>query len=386
VQVVWEELRDIAQGKARFSSGDSGSQNGHPQLNPEDRDPGLLIDPGSQGLVAGSSAAGWSGCRGTAGVAMGTAVSCCFEVTVTQLLSDAGLARVGWAAPGARLDLGTDGDGFGFGGTGRRAHKREFLPYGQPFTAGDTVTCGFDAARRAIWFAKNGADLGDAFVGIPEQILRAGLFPAICLKSARVAVNFGSTPLRFPPPRQGCIPLAHLGDRLVVSPITLDSGSGGSSAPDGKGPLCIVLEPSRELAEQTHRAFETFSARLPQPRLSFALAIGGLPPGPQAAVLRKEAVDIVTGTPGRLEAFIADGTLKLGNIRFLVLDEADSLVETCLPTIKTIWERVPKSRLQVLMFSATLHSDSVRSLADTICRFPTWVDLKGKDAIPTVRT
>jgi hypothetical protein len=38
----------------------------------------------------------------------------------------------------------------------------------------------------------------------------------------------------------------------------------------------------------------------------------------------------------------------------------------------------------VLFFSATLHSDEVRKLGDEICKFPTWVDLKGKDAVPEV--
>jgi superfamily II DNA/RNA helicase len=44
-----------------------------------------------------------------------------------------------------------------------------------------------------------------------------------------------------------------------------------------------------------------------------------------------------------------------------------------------------KSKLQVLMFSATLHSNSIQKMSQQLCRFPQWVDLKGKDAIPEVK-
>jgi ATP-dependent RNA helicase DDX1 len=68
-----------------------------------------------------------------------------------------------------------------------------------------------------------------------------------------------------------------------------------------------------------------------------------------------------------------------------VLDEADSLIDTSIDIINKIYRLLPKTNaLQVLMFSATLHSDKVKQLGNEICRFPTWVDLKGKDAVPEV--
>ncbi len=47
-----------------------------------------------------------------------------------------------------------------------------------------------------------------------------------------------------------------------------------------------------------------------------------------------------------------------------------------------VYDALDKSHLQVLMFSATLHSDEVARLSARICKFPTWVDLKGKDSVP----
>jgi ATP-dependent RNA helicase DDX1 len=216
--------------------------------------------------------------------------------------------------------------------------------------------------------------LGEAFRVHPD-VAQTGLFPAICLKNAKVLVNFGATPFRFGLP-QGSMP-------ILVAPAAhiIDAPAATAAATQKGGPLCIVLEPTRELAEQTHTAFEGFTKYLPEPQVRFALLVGGLSVEPQQAALRKGA-HIVTGTPGRLDAFINDGQLSLANVRFLVLDEADNLAENNLDTIRLVYSRVPKSRLQVLMFSATLHSDAIRSLSESICRFPTWVDLKGKDAVP----
>jgi len=61
------------------------------------------------------------------------------------------------------------------------------------------------------------------------------------------------------------------------------------------------------------------------------------------------------------------------------LDEADHFLENDnLGIINSVYARLPTSRqqLQVLMFSATLHSPEIKELADKICKYPTWVDLK----------
>eukprot|EP00878_Enallax_costatus_P008705 GHUV01009099.1.p1 GENE.GHUV01009099.1~~GHUV01009099.1.p1 ORF type:complete len:403 (+),score=110.41 GHUV01009099.1:2406-3614(+) len=74
-------------------------------------------------------------------------------------------------------------------------------------------------------------------------------------------------------------------------------------------------------------------------------------------------------------------------VRFFVLDETDRIVSDNKDVIMKIFKRLPKggaglARLQVLMFSATLHSAEVKQLAASICQQPMLVDLKGKDAVP----
>jgi ATP-dependent RNA helicase DDX1 len=70
-------------------------------------------------------------------------------------------------------------------------------------------------------------------------------------------------------------------------------------------------------------------------------------------------------------------------VRFFVLDEADALADQGFGPLMKVYENLPKVKeLQVLMFSATLHTDKIKELASKLCRFPTWVDLKGKDATP----
>jgi len=126
---------------------------------------------------------------------------------------------------------------------------------------------------------------------------------------------------------------------------------------------------------------------MPPPRLVSMLAVGGVDMGAQVREL-KGGVHVVVGTPGRIEDLIKGGKLSCNKVRHLVLDEADRLLETGnLGTIMKIYERLNTSRggaerLQTLMFSATLHSLEIRSLAEKICQHPIWVDLKGKDSVP----
>lgn len=75
-------------------------------------------------------------------------------------------------------------------------------------------------------------------------------------------------------------------------------------------------------------------------------------------------------------------------MRFLILDEADGLLaQGHKPLIQKIYNAVPKEhangrRLQMIVCSATLHSNDVKQLAQELLYYPTWIDLKGKDAIP----
>ena len=404
MQLVWEELR--AASKERREADDpstsaTGTAGKGVRLSMEDCDPGLTVDAAT-GLAASTCAPGfWAGCRATAGAAGGRR---CFEVRVERV-ADAGVVRVGWSGAAAKLDLGADALGFGYGSVGKKAHARQYDTYGEPFGAGDVVLCCLDAAAGAVSFAKNGADLGRAFAP-KASVCAAGLFPAVCLKNAAVSLNFGAAPPAYPLP-SGYSMLAALaappgggGDGDVIPAPSLASrarrgGSSGSAFDnEGSGPLCLVLEPSRELAEQTHKTFLMLSKYIQRPALRFSLmhgggtggnghqAMGGVPLPMRRG--RGDDPHIVTGTPGRLEGLVKEGMLSLSNLRLLILDEADNLAENAPDAILRFYKAAPKARLQVLMFSATLHSDKVRALSEKVCCFPTWVDLKGADFIPYV--
>jgi hypothetical protein len=75
-----------------------------------------------------------------------------YEATVT----DEGLARVGWSSKAAKLELGTCVHGFGYGGTAKKSHKKQFENYGEPYGLGDTIGCFLDADAGTIHFSKNG--------------------------------------------------------------------------------------------------------------------------------------------------------------------------------------------------------------------------------------
>jgi len=110
-------------------------------------------------------------------------------------------------------------------------------------------------------------------------------------------------------------------------------------------------------------------------------------PKPQVAAL-KAGVDVVTGTVARTVDHLEAGRLDLSRCRFFVLDEADRLLDTGnRDEILKVFHKMPKtgsgdSRLQVLLFSATLHSPEIRQMAEQLCQNPTLVDLKGRDSVP----
>nr|XP_045606547.1 ATP-dependent RNA helicase Ddx1-like [Procambarus clarkii] len=92
--------------------------------------------------------------------------------------------------------------------------------------------------------------------------------------------------------------------------------------------------------------------------------------------------------PGRLEDLINTGQLSLQSCKFFVLDEADGLLKQGHERlINNIYNSIPKitsegKRLQMVVCSATLHSFEVKRMAERLMHFPTWVDLKGEDAVP----
>ena len=112
----------------------------------------------------------------------------------------------------------------------------------------------------------------------------------------------------------------------------------------------LVLEPTRELAAQVETAIRDF-ARFTNIRV--AVIFGGVGYGRQYEAL-KSGVDILVATPGRLLDHLEQGTCKLDQVRHLVLDEADRMLDMgFLPDVRRIVERCPRQR-HTSLFSATI--------------------------------
>ena len=115
-------------------------------------------------------------------------------------------------------------------------------------------------------------------------------------------------------------------------------------------PRVLILEPTRELAAQVETAFRDY-ARFTN--LKIAVFYGGVGYGKQNDALR-EGVDILVATPGRLLDHIEQGNCRLDAIQFLVLDEADRMLDMgFLPDVRRILDRCPRQR-HTALFSATI--------------------------------
>jgi len=118
----------------------------------------------------------------------------------------------------------------------------------------------------------------------------------------------------------------------------------------GRNPKCIVLAPTRELAKQVEN--EIF---ITAPTLATTCVYGGTPIGTQESKLRR-GVDIVVGTPGRVQDLMNRGSLNLSDIEFVVLDEADQMLNVGFEEdVEAILRDCPESR-QTFLFSATMPS------------------------------
>ncbi|PSN32349.1 ATP-dependent RNA helicase Ddx1 [Blattella germanica] len=331
IQIVWETLKDLEAGKgskiiAQISP--------HWTLSFFDRGSALAVTP--DGLRCQSrEQKEWHGCRCTKGV-QGKG-KYYYEATVT----DEGLCRVGWSTQQANLDLGTDRFGFGFGGTGKKSNNKQFDNYGEAFGMHD---------------------------------------------NAEMSFNFGAQPFKHTPD-SGYIALCEA-PKESVKHNDIGSGGGSTQSKSTKNaPQAIIIEPSRELAEQTFNQIVKFKKFIENPQIRDLLVIGGVNVKEQISALNA-GVDIVVGTPGRMEDLISAGHLSLTQCRFFVLDEADGLLKQgYTELIDRLHRQIPKitsdgRRLQMIVCSATLHAFEVKKMAERLMHFPTWVDLKGEDAVP----
>ncbi|RVE69175.1 hypothetical protein OJAV_G00075200 [Oryzias javanicus] len=127
----------------------------------------------------------------------------------------------------------------------------------------------------------------------------------------------------------------------------------------GDGPICLVLAPTRELAQQVQQVACDYGK---SSRIKSTCVYGGAPKGPQIRDLER-GVEICIATPGRLIDFLESGKTNLRRCTYLVLDEADRMLDMAFePQIRKIVDQIRPDR-QTLMWSATWPKE-VRQLAE----------------------
>ncbi|XP_029919097.1 probable ATP-dependent RNA helicase DDX17 [Myripristis murdjan] len=131
----------------------------------------------------------------------------------------------------------------------------------------------------------------------------------------------------------------------------------------GDGPICLVLAPTRELAQQVQQVAYEYGK---SSRIKSTCVYGGAPKGPQIRDLER-GVEICIATPGRLIDFLEAGKTNLRRCTYLVLDEADRMLDMGFePQIRKIVDQIRPDR-QTLMWSATWPKE-VRQLAEDFLR------------------
>jgi ATP-dependent RNA helicase RhlE len=137
----------------------------------------------------------------------------------------------------------------------------------------------------------------------------------------------------------------------------------------------LILTPTRELAAQIVEEMNGVAVHTP---VTAAPVIGGVGMGPQEHAFRS-GVDVIVATPGRLLDHLKQPYAKLDHIEFLVLDEADRMLDMgFLPDIRRVLKSVPAKR-QTLFFSATM-PDPILALTREMLHQPVSINLERKAA------
>jgi superfamily II DNA/RNA helicase len=138
----------------------------------------------------------------------------------------------------------------------------------------------------------------------------------------------------------------------------------------GRGPRVLVLTPTRELAMQVNDNIRQFGRFC---RFTNGSVVGGMPYPPQIKLLR-QPLDLLVATPGRLMDHMDSGRVDFTRLEFLVLDEADRMLDMgFVDAVRTIAAATPKTR-QTLLFSATLEGQ-VLKIARELLKNPAQIQL-----------
>ena len=154
-----------------------------------------------------------------------------------------------------------------------------------------------------------------------------------------------------------------------------DGRKGGQKA-RAAAPSCLIIAPTRELAQQIYSDALAFTSTLD---VAPGLCHGGTPTEPEAARLIAHNPDILAGTPGRLLDHLKRGRLDFAKVEILVIDEADRLLDMgFIPDVRRLVYRCPpKENRQTLFLSATITS-STKNLAQAFTKNPHQVQIDPK--------
>jgi ATP-dependent RNA helicase RhlE len=132
----------------------------------------------------------------------------------------------------------------------------------------------------------------------------------------------------------------------------------------------LILTPTRELASQVQESVELYGKFLP---FKSCVIFGGVKINPQIVALRK-GMDIVVATPGRLLDHVSQKTIDLSKVDFLILDEADRMLDMgFINDIRKVLAVLPKQK-QTLLFSATFSSE-IKKLTDSLLTSPVLIEV-----------
>ena len=184
------------------------------------------------------------------------------------------------------------------------------------------------------------------------------------------------------PVQERCIPLILQGRDVIGSAQTGTGKTAAFALPilsklkERRGPRCLVLEPTRELAIQVETAFQYY-ARFTEIEIAVVYGGGGYD---RQKKLIQFGVDVVVATPGRLLDLLQQGLFRLDQIEILVLDEVDRMLDMgFLPDVKKIVQLCPTDR-QTLLFSATIPPE-IESLSSWVLRDPEIVEIGVRRAV-----
>lgn len=184
------------------------------------------------------------------------------------------------------------------------------------------------------------------------------------------------------PVQEQAIPLVLQGRDIIAAAKTGTGKTAAFSLPTmdtlpyaqrNQGPLMLIVTPTRELAQQIGEACQSIARHTHHRILT---VVGGLSYDPQITALRK-GIDVLIATPGRLIDLLDREAVRLGNVKTLVLDEADRMLDMGFwPSVKKIIYLTPKNR-QTLLFSATIDK-TIMDTAGSLLTNPAMVEIAHK--------